>query len=239
MSQRRTGSKFGNKHSSRSSSSSSSSASMARNANFDKDYRESTPFSTTTADTSSDDDSGIAHDTTPATPTTPTTPTPIVFKPKKQISPVFTSPHFPPPPSVVVSQLSPQPQIKSQPQTQLQPQPQPSEISELPELPELPVSDNIDDEFNHFRRVKKRIFWTHLELEALENGMKEFGTQWARILRMYGGNHGPLRNRSAVQLKDKARNEKLRRIKSKQDLGVFCMATGGDDITEDELVDDS
>ena len=213
MTQRRAGSKFDIQNSSSSSSSRSSSASLNKNAKFDKGYRDSTPFSTTTAE-SSDDDNGIARDTTP---TTPTTPTPIIFKQKKQISyPLLTSPQHASP-LVIVPQPTPQP----------------------PEISELPASDNMSDEFNHFRRVKKRIFWTPLELEALENGMKEYGTQWARILRSYGGNHGPLRNRNAVQLKDKARNEKLRRIKSNLDLGVFCMATGGDDITEDELVDDS
>src|SRR3954453_18411633 len=102
MSQRRTGSKFVIKNSSRSSSSRSSSASLTRNY-FAKDYRECTPFSTTTAE-SSDDDNGIGRDITPTTPTTPTPPTLIAFKPNKQISSIFTSPQFSSP-LVVIPQL--------------------------------------------------------------------------------------------------------------------------------------
>ncbi|GBC09121.1 hypothetical protein RclHR1_08610008 [Rhizophagus clarus] len=202
-------------------SNSRSSSASSNNSNFDERYRDASPISTTTTD-SSDDDNGTARDTAPTTPTTPTKCSP--FKPNKELSPVLqipsltTSPHFSLPslPSVVISQSTPH----------------------RPAPPEPSVSDNIHEDFNHFRRMKKRNYWTALELDALESGMKEFGTQWARILRMYGGDHGPLRNRNAVQLKDKARNEKLRRIKSGLDLGVFCMATGGEDITEDELVDD-
>jgi hypothetical protein len=204
-------------------SNSRSSSASSNNSNFDEQYRDASPISTTTSD-SSDDDNRTARDNAPTTPTTPIKCSP--FKPNKEISPVSQIPpsliishHFPLPslPSVVVSQSTLQ---RSAP-------------------PEPSASDNILEDFNHFRKMKKRNYWTLLELEALENGMKEFGTQWARILRNYGGDHGPLRNRNAVQLKDKARNEKLRRIKSRLDLGVFYMATGGDDITEEELGDDS
>ncbi|RGB41682.1 hypothetical protein C1646_685087 [Rhizophagus diaphanus] len=205
-----------NKRGSIKKSNSRSSSESSNNSNFDEQYRDASPISTTTTD-SSDDDNGTARDTTPTTPTTPTKCSPI--KANKELSLVsqilITSPHFPLPslPSVAVSKSTSQ--------------------------RTAPASDNIED-YNHFRKMKKRIYWTSLELEALESGMKEFGTQWARILRSYGGDHGPLRNRNAVQLKDKARNEKLRRIKSRLDLGIFYMATGGgEDITEDELVEDS
>ncbi|CAG8475649.1 14240_t:CDS:1 [Cetraspora pellucida] len=68
---------------------------------------------------------------------------------------------------------------------------------------------------------QKRHKWTDLELHYLECGMEEFGTSWKDILKKYGKPHGPLRNRSAVNLKDKARNEKARRIRNGITLGSF------------------
>src|SRR5436190_23274622 len=58
------------------------------------------------------------------------------------------------------------------------------------------------------RRKKKRIEWSQEELDALEEGMKKFGTNWTLILSM---SSGPLQNRTNVKLKDKARNERRRR----------------------------
>lgn len=77
---------------------------------------------------------------------------------------------------------------------------------------------------NKFNRKKqKRIEWTQEELEELEEGMKKFGTNWTLILNM---SSGPLKNRTNVQLKDKARNEKRRREREGIPLGVFQKATG-------------
>ncbi|KAF0527912.1 myb DNA binding protein [Gigaspora margarita] len=72
---------------------------------------------------------------------------------------------------------------------------------------------------------QKRSKWTDLELNYLERGMEEFGTRWEDILKHYGRPHGALRNRTAMNLKDKARNEKARRIRDGIQLGVFKLAT--------------
>ncbi|CAG8779072.1 24458_t:CDS:1, partial [Gigaspora rosea] len=75
----------------------------------------------------------------------------------------------------------------------------------------LPVSQMviIGSPKDRMRRGRKK--WTEDELKALEAGMREHGTSWSRIYEKYGNAHGVLCNRSQVQLKDKARNEKLRR----------------------------
>ena len=73
---------------------------------------------------------------------------------------------------------------------------------------------------------KQRIKWTQEELDALEKGMIEYGTNWKTILLFYGPPEGPLKNRKSTQLKDKARNEKRRREKERLPLGIFEKATG-------------
>lgn len=65
---------------------------------------------------------------------------------------------------------------------------------------------------------KLRSEWSHTELNALIEGMREFGTSWAQIKSKY---ENVLYNRTPVQLKDKARSEKERRIKSDLPLGIF------------------
>ncbi|CAG8820644.1 5389_t:CDS:1, partial [Racocetra persica] len=77
---------------------------------------------------------------------------------------------------------------------------------------------------NHNRRLRKK--WTNEELQALEDGMREYGTHWVQILEKHGSSSGPLRNRTQIQLKDKARNEKQRRMKAGMDVGVFAQASG-------------
>src|SRR5438045_4208088 len=77
---------------------------------------------------------------------------------------------------------------------------------------------------NKFMRKKqKRIEWSQEELDLLEEGMKKFGTNWSLISDM---SSGPLQNRTNVQLKDKARNEKRRREREGIPLGIFQKATG-------------
>jgi len=39
---------------------------------------------------------------------------------------------------------------------------------------------------------KQRIKWTREELDALERGMIEYGTNWETILLFYGSPEGPL-----------------------------------------------
>ncbi|CAG8646820.1 3408_t:CDS:2 [Racocetra fulgida] len=67
---------------------------------------------------------------------------------------------------------------------------------------------------------------------ALEAGMEEFGTSWSKIYDKYGNDYGILRNRSQIQLKDKARNEKLRRKRCGIEIGVFELASGDVDLDE-------
>ncbi|KAF0417045.1 myb DNA binding protein [Gigaspora margarita] len=90
----------------------------------------------------------------------------------------------------------------------------------------LPVSQMaiISSPKDRKRRIRKK--WNEDELNALEAGMEEYGTSWSRIYEKYGNAHGVLRNRSQVQLKDKARNEKLRRKRCGVEIGVFELATG-------------
>ncbi|CAG8591717.1 1209_t:CDS:10, partial [Diversispora eburnea] len=65
---------------------------------------------------------------------------------------------------------------------------------------------------------KSRSEWSQSELNALIEGMKEFGTAWAQIKVKYSS---VLSKRTQVHLKDKARSEKERRIKSNYPLGIF------------------
>ncbi|KAJ3416257.1 hypothetical protein HDV05_002547 [Chytridiales sp. JEL 0842] len=76
---------------------------------------------------------------------------------------------------------------------------------------------------NGFARARKR--WTEEEVEALEAGMLQHGTKWAVIQKEYGGPEGILKDRTQVDLKDKARNEKDRRMKiNPATVGVFALA---------------
>lgn len=76
-------------------------------------------------------------------------------------------------------------------------------------------------------RQKARLPWQPDEVAALEQGMSLHGTKWAMIL----ADHGPegrvdqrLANRSQIQLKDKARNERQARERAGIPLGVFSLA---------------
>jgi len=78
------------------------------------------------------------------------------------------------------------------------------------------------------KKQQKHVKWKHVkwmqeELNELEEGMKKFGTNWSHILDMADG---PLKTRTTVQLKDKARNEKRRREREGIPLGIFQNATG-------------
>ncbi|CAG8781169.1 36934_t:CDS:1, partial [Racocetra persica] len=94
----------------------------------------------------------------------------------------------------------------------------PTDIS-LPHVDITGSSRNIRRGRN-FRRK-----WSEHELKALEAGMEEFGTSWSKIYDKYGNAYGILRNRSQIQLKDKARNEKLRRKRCGIEIGVFELAS--------------
>lgn len=81
-------------------------------------------------------------------------------------------------------------------------------------------SDNSDEEES---TKAKRIKWTDEELDALEDGMRQFGKQWSAIKKSYGEKGQVLENRSAGQLKDKARSELGRRKRENIDHGVFAI----------------
>lgn len=79
------------------------------------------------------------------------------------------------------------------------------------------------------RKPRKRIFWSREELAALERGMRICGTGWAEIIERYGTRgriNNALKGKTAAQLKDKARNEKKRRMRSGIALGPFSFASG-------------
>ncbi|RKP15082.1 hypothetical protein BJ684DRAFT_14632 [Piptocephalis cylindrospora] len=63
------------------------------------------------------------------------------------------------------------------------------------------------------QRKRTRLAWTPRQTDCLEKGMEEYGTSWAAILSRYGGTSGLLAGKTQVQLKDKARNERKRRVK--------------------------
>ncbi|CAG8670819.1 644_t:CDS:2, partial [Racocetra persica] len=80
----------------------------------------------------------------------------------------------------------------------------------------------------NLRHKYKRSKWIDSELKALEKGMTKYTDErliWVHILK--DEKYGPkLRNRSATDLKDKARNEKKRRAREGRSIGVFHIATG-------------
>ncbi|CAG8712903.1 5690_t:CDS:2 [Cetraspora pellucida] len=96
-----------------------------------------------------------------------------------------------------------------------------------PSSPPAPV-DAPDDRTDSFpeeciRRWRRKHRWTHTELKALQSGMDRFGTSWANIKKTYGSTKGPLRRRSQMDLKDKARAELEFRIKNKLPRGIFAL----------------
>ncbi|GES98830.1 protein TBF1 [Rhizophagus clarus] len=88
---------------------------------------------------------------------------------------------------------------------------------------ELDNSDHVDNE--EAKRMMKRIknMWTDEELRALEEGMRHYGKQWTTIKKIYGEEGQALENRTAIQLKDKARCEFNRRKRYCIDTGVFAI----------------
>ncbi|TID16662.1 hypothetical protein CANINC_004114 [Pichia inconspicua] len=77
-----------------------------------------------------------------------------------------------------------------------------------------------------FRRV-----WTAQEEDALQEGLKLKGTRWTEILELFGPGgqiNEALKNRSSLQLKDKARNWKLYYIKNGLPLPPYLENTTGD-----------
>ena len=88
---------------------------------------------------------------------------------------------------------------------------------------EQPSTGNVN-----IKRMRKRIFWSDEETEALEIAMTLHGTNWTEIATAFGPQglvNDSLARKTASQMKDKARNEKRRRIKDKSPLGPFYLAS--------------
>ena len=81
----------------------------------------------------------------------------------------------------------------------------------------LPANNN-----TAFKGRAARVQWTDDEVNALEEGLKRFGRQWAMILSHYRRRFHAVR--TAVDLKDKARNEKRRRQRANLELGPWHVA---------------
>jgi hypothetical protein len=77
---------------------------------------------------------------------------------------------------------------------------------------------------NHEKK-KSRLggMWTEAETDALEKGMEMFGNDWKTIRDHFSKT---LERRSNVNLKDRARNVKRRRIKEGIPLGIWHLACG-------------
>jgi hypothetical protein len=75
--------------------------------------------------------------------------------------------------------------------------------------------------------MRGRIKWSEEELQALEGAMRVHGNKWAAILADYGAIgriNRLLANRSQINIKDKARNERSRRERAGVPLGVWGLA---------------
>lgn len=80
------------------------------------------------------------------------------------------------------------------------------------------------------KKLKPKKNWSKEEEEMLQKGLEELGPSWSKILDMYGPGgtiNEILKNRSQVQLKDKARNWKLRYLKSNKPLPSYLLKVTG------------
>ena len=80
------------------------------------------------------------------------------------------------------------------------------------------------------RKPKAKRTWSKEEEEALVEGLKEVGPSWSKILDLYGPGGKiteNLKNRTQVQLKDKARNWKLQYLKSGKPLPYYLIKVTG------------
>jgi hypothetical protein len=75
------------------------------------------------------------------------------------------------------------------------------------------------------RRRRNRVHWTEQEFAALSNGMQRYGTAWSRILADVAF-ADILRNRTANDLKDKARIERKARERRGYALDIFAIVSG-------------
>ncbi|CDK28269.1 unnamed protein product [Kuraishia capsulata CBS 1993] len=81
------------------------------------------------------------------------------------------------------------------------------------------------------RNGSGRMAWSKEEENALREGIKACGTQWSAILSLYGPGgtlSEALKNRTALQLKDKARNWKVFYLRYNLPLPEFLVTVTGD-----------
>ncbi|RIB27642.1 hypothetical protein C2G38_2061409 [Gigaspora rosea] len=112
-----------------------------------------------------------------------------------------------------------------------EPTSQNDEVRDITRPPILPNEDSptrLPQEMaSRLRQRFKRRKWMDSELTALEKGMKKYTDDkliWVHILK--DETYGPtLKNRSATDLKDKARNEKKKRTREGRLIGVFHLAS--------------
>lgn len=77
--------------------------------------------------------------------------------------------------------------------------------------------------------IQRRRRWTEDEVECLTKALMEHGPSWTYILQLHGEDgivNNVLCHRTRFQLKDKARNIKIRLERDNMDLGPFQMACG-------------
>lgn len=92
------------------------------------------------------------------------------------------------------------------------------------------VNSAIASSGSRIKKIKSKRTWSKEEEAALVAGLEEVGPSWSKILDM----HGPggkisenLKNRTQVQLKDKARNWKLQYLKSGKPLPTYLLKVTG------------
>lgn len=81
------------------------------------------------------------------------------------------------------------------------------------------------------KRPTQKRMWSKEEEEALIEGLKTCGPSWAKILSLYGPGGSiseALKNRSQVQLKDKARNFKMHCLKKGLPMPLYLNKVTGD-----------
>ncbi|CAH00458.1 Tbf1p [Kluyveromyces lactis] len=80
-------------------------------------------------------------------------------------------------------------------------------------------------------KPKQKKMWTQEEEDCLKSGLKQCGPAWAKILSLYGPGgtvSESLKNRSQVQLKDKARNWKMHYLKNMKPVPEYLEKVTGD-----------
>ncbi|CDO93588.1 unnamed protein product [Kluyveromyces dobzhanskii CBS 2104] len=80
-------------------------------------------------------------------------------------------------------------------------------------------------------KPKQKKMWTQEEEDCLKAGLQQSGPAWAKILSLYGPGgtvSETLKNRSQVQLKDKARNWKMHYLKNMKPVPEYLEKVTGD-----------